>query len=70
MLAAMVQSHAAGRDLCVLGPKGCGKSAAARLLASRLGYQTELFSLFRDMSARQLLQRRGTDAYAAANHAH
>ncbi|ETN04638.1 hypothetical protein PPTG_14469 [Phytophthora nicotianae INRA-310] len=62
MLAEMIQDHAVGSDLCVLGVKGSGKSAMARLFAHRMGYATELFSLFKDMTARDLLQRRSTDS--------
>lgn len=61
VLVNMIQDHAAGSDLCVLGAKGSGKSDLARLFAHRLGYATELFSLFKDMTARDLLQRRSTD---------
>ncbi|KAJ8571693.1 hypothetical protein ON010_g5139 [Phytophthora cinnamomi] len=63
MLAEMVQDHAVGSDLCVLGAKGSGKSALVRLFAHRVGYATELFSLFKDMTARDLLQRRSTDSH-------
>ncbi|KAJ0396306.1 hypothetical protein P43SY_007156 [Pythium insidiosum] len=62
VLANMLQDHAVGADLCILGPKGSGKSELARLFAHRLGYALELFSLFKDMTARDLLQRRATDA--------
>jgi hypothetical protein len=63
MLAAMIQDHAVGSDLCVLGAKGSGKSALVRLFAHRMGYATELFSPFKDMTARDLLQRRSTDSH-------
>ncbi|KAG7391169.1 von Willebrand factor A domain-containing protein 8 [Phytophthora pseudosyringae] len=63
VLAEMIQDHAVGRDLCVLGAKGSGKSALVRLFAHRMGYATELFSLFKDMTARDLLQRRSTDSH-------
>jgi hypothetical protein len=62
LLSGLLQDHAAGRDVCIIGAKGSGKSAAARLTAHRLGYSTELFTLYRDMTARDLLQRRATDA--------
>ncbi len=39
-----------------------GKSAVARVFAHVLGYDCELFSLFKDMTARDLFQRRATDA--------
>lgn len=63
ILSEMIQDHAVGSDLCILGEKGSGKSDLARLFAHRLGYATELFSLFKDMTARDLLQRRSTDAH-------
>ncbi|RLN54749.1 hypothetical protein BBJ28_00020377, partial [Nothophytophthora sp. Chile5] len=63
MLTELIQDHAVGSDLCILGAKGSGKSELARVFASRLGYATELFSLFKDMTARDLLQRRSTDSH-------
>ncbi|ETW00905.1 hypothetical protein, variant 1 [Aphanomyces invadans] len=57
----MLKDHALGSDMCVLGPKGSGKSALARLFCAKLGYSTELFTLFKDMTARDLFQRRATD---------
>ncbi|DAZ99802.1 TPA: hypothetical protein N0F65_001311 [Lagenidium giganteum] len=63
VLMEMLQDHAVGSDLCILGEKGSGKSDVARLFAHRLGYATELFSLFKDMTARDLLQRRSTDSH-------
>jgi MoxR-like ATPase len=63
MLTDMLQGHALGRHLCIVGDKGCGKSTVARVFASRLGYPLRLFSLYADMSARDLLQRRSTDVY-------
>ena len=63
LLCDMLQAHALVRHLCVVGGKGSGKSVAARMFAFRLGYPLRLFSLYADMSARDLLQRRTTDAY-------
>ncbi|KAG2531856.1 hypothetical protein JM18_000759 [Phytophthora kernoviae] len=37
VLVEMIQDHAVGSDLCVLGAKGSGKSALVRLFASRMG---------------------------------
>lgn len=62
IISGMIQDHAAGSDLCVLGAKGSGKSDLVRSFAYRLGYPTELFSLYKDMTARDLLQRRATDS--------
>lgn len=62
LLSQMLQSHAIGRNLCLIGDKGSGKSFMARLFARALGYApVEVMFLFQDMTARDLLQRRSTD---------
>jgi MoxR-like ATPase len=38
LLSSMLQSHATGRDLCLMGKAGTGKSFMARLFARALGY--------------------------------
>ena len=48
-------------DICLIGDKGVGKSALIRAFARCLGYTIELVPLYKDMSARDLLQRRGTN---------
>jgi MoxR-like ATPase len=61
LLSRMLQSHAVGRDLCVVGGRGEGKSYIGRLFARALGYRrVETLFLFEDMTARDLLQRRTT----------
>lgn len=64
VLTAMCQEHALGRDVCVVGGKGVGKSRLARVFARRMGYGdtegVEVFPLFREMTPRDLLQRRAT----------
>lgn len=50
-----------GRAVICVGPKGCGKSAIAAEAARRAGKGAELFSLYRDMTSRDLLVTRGTD---------
>ena len=50
-----------GRAVICVGPKGCGKSAIAAEAARRAGKGAELFSLYRDMTSRDLLVMRGTD---------
>ncbi|CAG8614734.1 10142_t:CDS:10 [Funneliformis caledonium] len=55
----MLITHSVG-DFCVLGGKGVGKSALVRHFAINLGYTIEYIPLYKDMSARDLLQRRGT----------
>ncbi|KAJ9470157.1 hypothetical protein DIPPA_32734 [Diplonema papillatum] len=60
-LAGLAQSHVAGRDACVVGGKGEGKSAVARAFAAAFGYApADTMSLYADMSARDLLQKRTT----------
>ena len=61
LLARMVQSHAIGKDVCLVGGRGEGKSHVGRVFARVLGYdQVETLFLFEDMTARDLLQRRTT----------
>lgn len=56
---AMMQSHTLGYDICLVGDKGCGKSAIADFFAARLGYMnpTKIFC-YKDMTSRDLLQKR------------
>eukprot|EP00977_Amphora_coffeiformis_P014936 scaffold4262_cov169-Amphora_coffeaeformis.AAC.5 len=49
------------RAVALVGPKGSYKSALARQIAKRSGTHAELFSLYSDMTARDLLLTRGTD---------
>ncbi|KXS21233.1 hypothetical protein M427DRAFT_65996 [Gonapodya prolifera JEL478] len=59
----MAQAHALGMDFCVVGPRGSGKSTALRRFAAMLGYDagyTETVHCYKEMTARDLLQRRGT----------
>ncbi|XP_056145237.1 von Willebrand factor A domain-containing protein 8 isoform X2 [Lampris incognitus] len=59
LLAEMMQSHMV-KDMCLIGPKGCGKSVIAREFAEMLGYRIEPVMLYQDMTARDLLQQRYT----------
>jgi len=59
LLAEMVLAHSVG-DVCLVGPKGCGKSAMVDQLANLLGYKMETVQLYQDMTARDLLQQRTT----------
>jgi MoxR-like ATPase len=62
-LASLLRLHALGRDICLVGARGEGKSYLAGLFARALGYApVETLSLYTDMSARDLLQRRSTSA--------
>eukprot|EP00117_Sycon_ciliatum_P049088 scpid7831/ scgid4687/ Uncharacterized protein KIAA0564 homolog len=59
LLAQLLLSHSAG-DVCIIGPKGCGKTAVARYFADVLQYNCESVLLYQDMTARDLLQQRMT----------
>ncbi|KAI9138938.1 AAA domain-containing protein [Paraphysoderma sedebokerense] len=63
----MIQAHSLG-DFAVIGGKSSGKSTLIRHFANLLGYTAlrdgsgvEVVHLYKDMTARDLLQRRGTD---------
>ncbi|KAI8393920.1 AAA domain-containing protein [Radiomyces spectabilis] len=61
IFSSMVLIHAGGHDICLLGTqKGVGKSALVRHFARNLGYTLDYIPLYRDMSSRDLLQRRST----------
>ena len=63
VVASMIQSASLGKDLCIIGGRGEGKSYIAHHFAACLGYsQVETLFLFEDMTARDLLQRRSTNA--------
>ncbi|XP_055693554.1 von Willebrand factor A domain-containing protein 8 [Lutzomyia longipalpis] len=59
LLADVVQSFAVG-DVCLVGPKGCGKSALVMELCNVLGQTTESMVLYQDMTGRDLIQQRTT----------
>ncbi|XP_015436768.1 PREDICTED: von Willebrand factor A domain-containing protein 8 [Dufourea novaeangliae] len=61
LLASMLESHLVS-DLCVIGPKGCGKSTTVQTLANLLGYQVEPVVLYQDMTSRDLIQQRTTSS--------
>ncbi|KAL0082790.1 AAA domain-containing protein [Phycomyces blakesleeanus] len=57
----MVIVHSGNTDMCLIGTqKGVGKSALVRHFARNLGYVIDYIPLYRDMSSRDLLQRRST----------
>ncbi|KAI8983752.1 AAA domain-containing protein [Pilobolus umbonatus] len=61
VFSAMVLLHASENHLCLVGThKGVGKSALVRHFARNLGYIIDYIPLYRDMSSRDLLQRRST----------
>ena len=54
-----LQAHAVG-DFCVVGAKGVGKSVLVREFARALGYDTTLICMYKDMTTRDLFERRNT----------
>ncbi|CAN7939417.1 unnamed protein product, partial [Ixodes hexagonus] len=59
LLAEMLLSHSA-YDICLIGSKGCGKTALVNQFASLLGYEQEVVLLYQDMGSRDLVQQRTT----------
>ncbi|KAG0410878.1 hypothetical protein HPB47_012009, partial [Ixodes persulcatus] len=59
LLAEMLMSHSA-YDICLIGSKGCGKTALVKQFASLLGYEQEVVLLYQDMGSRDLVQQRTT----------
>ncbi|KAK7868613.1 hypothetical protein R5R35_008422 [Gryllus longicercus] len=59
LLADLMLSHQF-KDICVIGPRGCGKSATVSEFAKRLNYVVEPIVLYQDMTSRDLLQQRST----------
>eukprot|EP01065_Artemidia_motanka_P045422 TRINITY_DN667_c0_g1_i1.p1 TRINITY_DN667_c0_g1~~TRINITY_DN667_c0_g1_i1.p1 ORF type:complete len:1933 (+),score=528.40 TRINITY_DN667_c0_g1_i1:53-5800(+) len=60
----VIQDLAVGHDICLVGGAGEGKSHFVRALAGEIGYHgmVEYVFLYGDMTARDLVQRRVTDA--------
>eukprot|EP00930_Biecheleria_cincta_P096896 TRINITY_DN88669_c0_g1_i1.p1 TRINITY_DN88669_c0_g1~~TRINITY_DN88669_c0_g1_i1.p1 ORF type:complete len:1490 (+),score=245.98 TRINITY_DN88669_c0_g1_i1:43-4470(+) len=61
LLLRMLQDHCIGMDICIIGERGVGKTILARTFAQVLGYRMYTIFCFRDMTSRDLTQRRGTD---------
>ena len=59
LLTSMLETHLVS-DLCLIGPKGCGKSTTVQTLADLTGYQIEPVVLYQDMTSRDLIQQRTT----------
>ncbi|XP_063587792.1 von Willebrand factor A domain-containing protein 8-like [Penaeus indicus] len=59
ILSDMLQSHSVA-DFCLIGPRGCGKSALVSKMVHMLGYQSEPILLYQDMTSRDLVQQRVT----------
>jgi MoxR-like ATPase len=63
ILSSMLFSYTIGRSLALVGDKGVGKSVLARHFCNLIGYfPVEFIYLFKDMTTRELLQRRSTDS--------
>lgn len=61
LIVAALQNHAAGRDMCIIGAKGLGKQTLVRRITSLLfAHPVDTIYLYKDMTARDLLQRRVT----------
>jgi MoxR-like ATPase len=62
VLKAMMQEHFVDRDILLVSKKGQGKTVTAMEFASILGYMTQVFGLYKDMTSRDLLMHRTTDS--------
>ena len=61
LLSSLVQSHIVGKDICMIGEKGEGKTFIINQLAELLGYEgLETVFIYKDMTSRDLLQKRTT----------
>jgi MoxR-like ATPase len=58
----MLQAHACNRDFLLIGPKSSSKSLLINHFAHLLNYELITMHLYRDMTARDFLQRRNTKA--------
>jgi len=63
----MSQDLSLGRNVCLLGGKGSGKSFVLQELASSAGQEMLVFPVYQEMSGRDLLQRRGTSTVASTS---
>lgn len=61
-LAEIRQDLSLGRNVCLLGGKGCGKSFLLTQISALDRRELLVFPVFQEMSGRDLLQRRGTAA--------
>ena len=61
----VTQDLSLGRNVCMLGGKGSGKSYILQKLAANVEQDMLVFPVYQEMSGRDLLQRRGTTTDAA-----
>ncbi|XP_050525858.1 von Willebrand factor A domain-containing protein 8 [Daktulosphaira vitifoliae] len=59
ILADLALSHSAS-DICIIGPRGCGKTAIVNQFAAMFNYDIETISLYQDLTSRDLIQHRST----------
>lgn len=59
LLCEIMQSYAVG-DVCLIGPKGSGKSILIAEIARLLNQSIEPMALYQDMTARDFVQQRTT----------
>lgn len=60
LIARMMQCHSLFQDFLLIGPKSSSKSICVREFARILNYDLTILYLFKEMTARDLLQRRAT----------
>eukprot|EP01114_Cavostelium_apophysatum_P013936 TRINITY_DN3482_c0_g1_i2.p1 TRINITY_DN3482_c0_g1~~TRINITY_DN3482_c0_g1_i2.p1 ORF type:complete len:768 (-),score=160.68 TRINITY_DN3482_c0_g1_i2:2132-4435(-) len=63
ILVGLLQDHTIGKDVCLVGERGSGKSALIHEFSRTLSYNSEntfVIQLYNDMTARDLVQRRIT----------
>jgi MoxR-like ATPase len=60
LLSRMMQTHAIDQDFLLVGPKSSSKTVCINKFAELLGYNVSTIHLYRDITARDLLQRRNT----------
>lgn len=72
LVTSMIQDHAINRDICIVGEKGMGKTALVKEFAERLGYASniQIVNCYKDMTSRDLLQRRITKPNGDTDWAH
>eukprot|EP00945_MAST-04E_sp_MAST-4E-sp1_P008696 g8696.t1 len=66
VLPSVMDDLAAGRHICLLGPKGSGKSYMLEEIGAQMKNKVRTFPLFQELTARDLLQRRSTISSSGA----
>jgi MoxR-like ATPase len=56
----MLQDHIINRDICLIGGRGSGKTMVARNFAHIMKFRLHTLQMFKDMTSRDLIQRRAT----------